>query len=737
MLLGKWELKIMDNRFIDFCTDKVECLLRLTGQSVISLFLGLWMLSGVHAETIRVGNEQNSVVVISSTQDSNVIEFTLGSFEQNEVLIQGEKYYSILLPGEALIEEKGSPDLPRLSRSLSIPTGSGVTARVLESQYVEYEMQIAPSKGALLRNVDPEEVQFSFGDTYKSNRFYPKEIVSLSKPYLLREVRGISVTVSPITYNPETKIVRVYNKLRVEVRFEGQDYRNSPERADQMFNKHFAPLYNEHFINLHVEEGMTTMPSLDDVEMLIIAADDFIDEMNPFVDHKNSIGLSTVMVGISEVGSNTDDIKSYIQNYYDIHASLTYVLLVGDHAQVPAPMYFGGGADPSYSLVSGTDNYPDIFVGRFSAETSAEVETMVERSILHETAWKGAWFHRGMGIASNQGPGDDGEDDFQHLRNIRGTLSAWHYTDVGEYYDGSQGDEDAAGNPTPADISAYVNNGVSIINYTGHGSTTSWSTSGFSNTDVNNLTNDDELPFIFSVACVNGNFTGSTSFSEAWLRAKNVATDNPVGAIGFYGSTINQYWSPPMEAQDVFNDMLVNEDYSSFGALVFNASAGMMDAYGGNDGDSGTNMFLTWTLFGDPSLKVGLGCFSRLPQPVLENGSQIISPHKSKIYSLKVKNWSSYPNQLFDSAPYLGACGLNSNASRSWVGIYNGDTNKKIYEFCTLDSNDDLTKLWFFVPRGSNVPRQVYVVIHDRHCGVKYVSNRVFIRKPTPPYLQR
>jgi gingipain R len=59
-----------------------------------------------------------------------------------------------------------------------------------------------------------------------------------------------------------------------------------------------------------------------------------------------------------------------------------------------------------------------------------------------------------VGIASNQGPGDDGEDDFEHLRNIRSVLSSWHYTNIGEFYDGSQGGGDAAGNPTSASIAS-------------------------------------------------------------------------------------------------------------------------------------------------------------------------------------------------------------------------------------------------------------------------------------------
>jgi hypothetical protein len=80
--------------------------------------------------------------------------------------------------------------------------------------------------------------------------------------------------------------------------------------------------------------------------MLVIAADDFVDEMKSFVDHKNSIGLTTVMVDMSLVGTNADDIMDYIQNYYETHPSLTYVLLVGDHAQVPTPFYHGGDRIP-------------------------------------------------------------------------------------------------------------------------------------------------------------------------------------------------------------------------------------------------------------------------------------------------------------------------------------------------------------------------------------------------------
>ena len=65
-----------------------------------------------------------------------------------------------------------------------------------------------------------------------------------------------------------------------------------------------------------------------------------------------------------------------------------------------------------------------------------------------------SWYEKGVGIASNEGAGigDDGEPDWQHIRNIRTDLLGFTYTLVDELYDGSHGGEDAVGNPTSTDV---------------------------------------------------------------------------------------------------------------------------------------------------------------------------------------------------------------------------------------------------------------------------------------------
>lgn len=48
-------------------------------------------------------------------------------------------------------------------------------------------------------------------------------------------------------------------------------------------------------------------------------------------------------------------------------------------------------------------------------------------------------------------------------------------------------------------------------------------------------------------------------------------------------------------------------------ALCYNASSAMINAYGAGDEDTGTKMFLTWYIFGDPTINVAPPCFLDLP----------------------------------------------------------------------------------------------------------------------------
>jgi hypothetical protein len=91
-------------------------------------------------------------------------------------------------------------------------------------------------------------------------------------------------------------------------------------------------------------------------------------------------------------------------------------------------------------------------------------------------------------------------------------------------------------------------------------------------------------------------------------------------------------------------------------------------------------------------------------------------------YKLSVFNYDAYPNTLFAPAPSLPPCGKNNNAARTWVEILD-QSGKRLYGFCAVQSNSDLTKLWFALETDVLPPSWVYVVLNDRQTGTSYKSN--------------
>lgn len=551
----------------------------------------------------KTNNIKNIIINVATNEDKTTINYKINNFIQTPVEIDGTNYLRISLDGESNILISGVPDVPNICRSIIIPDTLKMKVTVTSSIYEEYNnVLIAPSKGNLLRTINPDDVPFEFGDVYNIDNFYPSKIAELDEPYILRDYRGQVVKIYPIQYNPVKKIMRFYKEITVEVFPIGPDTYNIIDREElpSKVETNFNQLYKNHFINYGTLGRYT--PVEEQGNMLIITYDAFWDEMLPFYEWKILKGIPTEMVKVSTIG-NANAIKTYIADYYN-SKGLTFVLLVGDAAQVP-PYYLSGSAsDPSYTYVVGNDHYPDLFIGRFSAENTDQVATQVLRSVEYERDPQitADWYKKGIGIASSQGPGDDGEYDYQHIRNIRSLLLNYTYILVDELYDGSQGGDDAPGNPTTTMVSDAINNGRSLINYCGHGSATSWGTSGYSNSNIATLTNDNMLPFIFSVACNNGQFDTYTCFAEAWMRATH--NDEPTGAIGAFMSTVSQSWNPPMEAQDEFNLILV-ETYpdnkkTTLGGLTANGCMSMNDKYG----SSGTAETDYWTLFGDPSLQI-------------------------------------------------------------------------------------------------------------------------------------
>ena len=547
------------------------------------------------AELIQVAPVENSIRVLQSSETETLLHYTIGSINSSPVRIDGEIYYHMSIPSEGIAQEKGCPSLPVLSRSLIIPSSTGMKLEVSDLQYTDLPIRVAPSKGVISRDADPGTVAWDFGESYTQDSFYPSALASLSEPYILRDFRGITVKSAPLAYNHRTRTLRVYTSFKIRVYASGSDSRNQLKRSVLSINQSFLPVYQNHFLNYGTSRYVPVDESFG--KLLVISTSNFLTDVNNYVNWKKQKGISTELVIFSTIGSTATELQSYIQARYTADPDIAYVQLIGDVNLIPTLFVSLRGSDPSFSLVAGSDSYPDIFIGRFSAQSQAQLTTQIQRTISYEKDLNtsATWLSKGMGIASAEGGGgigDDGESDIEHMNIIRTKLLNYGYNSVDQIYDPGA---------TSSQVKTAVNAGRGWISYAGLGSTSSWVTTGFTSADALDLNNDNKLPIIIDVASENGNFTGSTTcFAEAWMQSSHGTNGNPTGAIAIYASTIVQSWNAPMSAQDEVVDLMVQGTKSTVGGLFYNGACKMLDEYG----TDGINMFKAWTIFGDASLMV-------------------------------------------------------------------------------------------------------------------------------------
>lgn len=295
--------------------------------------------------------------LLESQPDRIVLELSVRSFDTEALTIAGEPYVQIQLAKESPICVAGAPELPNICRSVIIPDGARMAVTVPDADFYDVkDIAVAPSKGAIFRHTNPDDVPYTFGDAYQADAFYPGELATLRDPYILRDQRGVVVEINPFQYNPVQRLLRVYTRMTVVIEAAGSGDVNVMRRPAVARDPSLAfhKIYANQFINY--APGARYAPLDETGDMLIIAHDAWLGNMQPLVNHKNARGINTTAVGVSAVGNSAASIKAYIQNLFNA-GDLAFVLLVGNATHVVAPQVTVGyeteSADPTYAQLGG------------------------------------------------------------------------------------------------------------------------------------------------------------------------------------------------------------------------------------------------------------------------------------------------------------------------------------------------------------------------------------------------
>jgi hypothetical protein len=450
-----------------------------------------------------------------------------------------------------------------------------------------------------------ERVAFDIdADLYARDAFYPENIVEVDEPGIWRDIRMVSLRVNPVQYNPATGELRIYQRLTVRVEYYGTSRTNVLTPRQRPIASHQREIYrstilNYGFLDLNRgEEG-----SKQTYDLLIISVDALVPSVASLVAWKNSQLIDTKLTLLSAVpgGTTANDIKNYITSEYN-SSNISFVLLVGDINDLPIYTgYTGMISDYWYALLTGSDDWPEVAVGRISATTTTQVQNVVNKSIAFEDSPTGDWLDRALLVANFENAPGKYQQAKEEIRTATDTPSGTYrvmYPTFTTAYGASaaNGGDDA----TNADVTTAINNGQVVVNYRGHGDTGewwNWNTGGqsFTNADAKALNNGDMTPVVFSIACNNNELDAGECLGEAF-------TNEDDAAVAFLGATRPSYTTPNHTYDKQLFSAVFDEGLISIGNASNLAAIRIIQQHG-SSGLTNARMYL-W--LGDPSLTFSL-----------------------------------------------------------------------------------------------------------------------------------
>ena len=674
--------------------------------ALTTLLMFVWL--STHAlELIQINpteQEPVTVNVLESYDETTIVEVLLNHYYIGSTEIEDDEYYNIHIPSLATNLDFGYPETPVLSRSLMIPAQAKMHIEILESTFSIIYGQIMPSKGYLSNDQDPNEIPFVFSNVYQTDAYFPEDLAELTDPYILRELRGITFRVTPLAVNPVQNQIRIYDRIVIKVYADGFDTKSVLDNSSSTITKDFENMYKTHFLNYENANSRNLIS--EQGSMLVICHDDFMQAIQPFVDWKNQKGIKTVVIPFSSIGTNNpNNIRQFIQNYQIANQNLAYIQLVGNNSHIPTMMFLVNhgtiaqpriveyASDVSYVIPDNNNHRPNLFIGRFSADTISDVETQVERTIYYEK-YIGrndhepsnnvdmAWLSKAMGLVQ------DTETDFghnglirrEHMEEVRKLLINKPYQHIDRLYSHNENDFVTF---NADDVFDLIDEGRSLINFSGHGQPQAWclvGTAYYTFKYVIDQTNDWMLPHVVSATCYTGDFVnGNPSFAETWLRATNPITLAPTGAIAAYMSSMSAQRAMLQCTQLNIAASISSQMFTSIGALYFNGAINMLNDY---PNQHGYDTIRTYIIFGDASLIIR----NTPPDIILVSASNTI-PQWSNDFSVRVTSpINNLDNERNDPNDFV----LFGALQGALVSLYNPVT-KVLYGSAYTDINGYVT----------------------------------------------
>jgi len=581
---------------------------------------------------IDLSRDKQSTILERNDFQKIQLHFDFSQIKVRNVQTDKGVFSELSIPNYYHIGQVGTPQLPAAKELIEIPFGAEVFISAKNYSVKEYDLksfgineQIIPQQPSISKSTDPATVEFEYNEQiYQSNNFLGENIVSIEVLGILRGVRLARVVVSPVHYNPQKNKIKVYNNIDVNIDLSNSDEQETYARKAATYSPYFEPVYRKILNNRSLRDypnhpDLTTYP----IKYLIVSDPMYENALQDLIEWKSKKGFTVIEAYTDDIGSSYNDIQTYIHDQYDAGTPAdpapSFVLLVGDTPQIPAISGSSSNKDTDlyYCSVDG-DQFPEMYYGRFSGTEESHIETQVEKTLYYEKyQFTDPSFLDAVTLIAGS--------DYSH-NPTHGQPTVLYGTE--NYYNSAHGFTDVNLYLTDPYTGCYdtVDDGVNIINYTAHGSQTSWSDPSLTQSMVNNFENTGMYPLAIGNCCLSGDFGYGECFGETWARATDNTTGDPTGSIGYIASAPSSYWHEDVywsvgAFPDVGNGVTPTYDETTWGvydgpfvtdyvtqdALVFLGNMAVTEAHAQGFPQHVSSPLYYWqayNLLGDPSLVV-------------------------------------------------------------------------------------------------------------------------------------
>ncbi len=448
-------------------------------------------------------------------------ETTHTTLEKNVMFSQPQAHiqdlYMLLTVDNAnsWVKQPGKPQLPAYQETFMLPFNSRIDSIDVQlfgktTRSLSYKIMPASQPQPLIqKNVADEELYQEDQSAYSSSEMYPTEPYSYSLGvgrHNSQRMLFVTITCNFVQYAPALNLLSSYDQVKMTIQY------HPPQEKPSSYDETY--------------------------DMVIITPEEFQEQLQPLVDHKNQYGVETTVKTTEDIYAEyqgrdkPEQIKYFIKDALETW-NISYVLLVGGmksiiHADprddanqgtngwlLPVRytnLYDGGGVqDPGYisdlyyadiykiednetvfdTWDSNEDNifafwkmfgekdvidmWPDVYIGRLACRNKFEVNIMVNKIITYETStYDEEWFNTMVVI------GGDTFDDVSTTNYYEGEVETQKQLD---YMSGFEPVKIWCSNresdglvPVPRDIIKTVSQGCGFLSFAGHGSPERWNT---------------------------------------------------------------------------------------------------------------------------------------------------------------------------------------------------------------------------------------------------------------------